>query len=156
MLIIFVLAFFAADSAQSSKLECIGPNGIQARGTPILMTCRTRLNEHGPISLEFNVPANLKNHTFIWPMQNTSRVIRLILPLSLDYQRKISCRMNNLRSEICFFAVDFEQSHQEQNIRRSDFTKTKKEDTDYGLLVFFSIFMLFLIFWLFYCLISIK
>jgi hypothetical protein len=54
-------------------------------------------------------------------MQNTSRVMRLILPLSLDYQHKISCRMNNLRSEICYFAVDFEKSHQEQNFRRSAF-----------------------------------
>jgi hypothetical protein len=155
-LLILVCALIATQSAEPLKIECIGPNGSQPRGIPILLTCKTRLHERGPINLEFNVPENMKNHTYIGQMQNTSRVLSLSLPLTIDYQRKISCKMNNLRSETCYFSVDFEKNHHDLNIRRSDINKTQNENTDYGLLVFFAIFMFFIIGWAFYFLISIK
>jgi hypothetical protein len=151
---IFLIGFMIVDNVHLSRIECTSPVGVQERGLPITIKCSAHVSLSGALLLEFDVPHSLKNFSKIKKMNHSSRELCLTLPYNIDYRRAISCKMNKLRSDICFFYIEFTQRtgkqqnysqvsefHEEQssNQRKSDF---QPQNLDFSLIILGVLFFL--------------
>lgn len=100
-LICLLTIFVASYSRSLPNVKCDLPKGPHLPGSILILKCTPKVFEPGPVLIEFHIPEELQKSVQVFGSS-----LNLTIP-QFPPAHSISCRVNKLRSQVCFFNVEY-------------------------------------------------